>query len=99
MCLLDRWGIGVSQVIGVGGRDLVWPWWAGRWRQAVRAPDADPGTELYLLVSTPAPRGGPGGNGASRATPVVAACLGMSAPDGRIGAALLADTLEHGSMN
>ena len=36
--------------------------------------------------------------GASRATPVVAACLGMSATDGRIGTALLADTLEQGAL-
>ena len=50
MSLLDRWGIGVSQVIG-----------------------------------------------ASQDTPVVAACLGMSAPDGLIGNAPLAATLEQGA--
>ena len=36
--------------------------------------------------------------GASRGTPVVAACLGMSAPDGRLAGALLAATLEGGAL-
>jgi FdrA protein len=99
MSLLDRWGIGVSQVIGVGGRDLSAAVGGLMACEAVRALDADPGTEVILLVSKP-----PDADvartviGASRATPVVAACLGMSAPDGRIGTALLADTLEQGAL-
>ena len=36
--------------------------------------------------------------GASRDTPVVAACLGMSAPDGRLAGASLAATLEGGAL-
>jgi len=99
MSLLDRWGIGVSQVIGVGGRDLsaaVGGLMAG---EAVRALDADPDTEVILLVSKPPdPDVARMVIGASRSTPVVAACLGMSAPDGRIGNALLADTLEQGAL-
>jgi len=99
MSLLDRWGIGVSQVIGVGGRDLSAAVGGLMAREAVRALDADPGTEVILLVSKPPdPDVARAVIGASRATPVVAACLGMSAPDGRIGTALLADTLEQGAL-
>src|SRR5262249_11126770 len=36
--------------------------------------------------------------GASQGTPVVAACLGMSAPDGRLAGASLAATLEGGAL-
>jgi FdrA protein len=99
MTLLDRWGIGVSQVIGVGGRDLSADVGGLMARDAVRALDADPGTEVILLVSKP-----PDENvaraviGASRATPVVAACVGMSAPDGRLAGAPLAATLEGGAL-
>jgi len=98
MSLLDRWGIGVSQVIGVGGRDLSAAVGGLMAREAVRALDADPGTEVILLVSKPPdPDVARTVIGVSRATPVVAACLGMSAPSGRIGDALLADTLEQGA--
>ena len=41
MTLLDRWGIGVSQVIGVGGRDLSAGVGGLMAREAVRALDAD----------------------------------------------------------
>jgi FdrA protein len=99
MTLLDRWGIGVSQVIGVGGRDLSAQVGGLMARDAVRALDADPGTEVILLVSKP-----PDEDvartviGASQGTPVVAACLGMSAPDGRLADASLAATLEGGAL-
>jgi FdrA protein len=99
MSLLDRWGVGVSQVIGVGGRDLSAAVGGLMACEAVRALDADPGTEVILLVSKPPdPDVARTVIGASRATPVVAACLGLSAPDGRIGTALLADTLEQGAL-
>jgi len=99
MSLLDRWGIGVSQVIGVGGRDLSAGVGGLMARDAVRALDADPGTEVILLVSKP-PDPGVARTviGASRATPVVAACLGMSSPGDRIGDAPLAATLEQGAL-
>jgi FdrA protein len=99
MTLLDRWGIGVSQVIGVGGRDLSADVGGLMARDAIRALDADPGTEVILLVSKP-----PDADvataviGASEATPVVAACLGMSAPDGLLAGAPLAATLEQGAL-
>jgi FdrA protein len=98
MTLLDRWGIGVSQVIGVGGRDLSADVGGLMAREAVRALDADPGTEVILLVSKPpAEQVARTVIGASRATPVVAACLGMSAPDGRLAGAPLTATLEDGA--
>jgi FdrA protein len=99
MTLLDRWGIGVSQVIGVGGRDLSAEVGGLMARDAVRALDADPGTEVILLVSKPPDRGvARTVIGASRGTPVVAACLGMSAPDGELAGAWMAATLEGGAL-
>jgi FdrA protein len=99
MSLLDRWGIGVSQVIGVGGRDLSAGVGGLMARDAVRALDADPGTEVILLVSKP-----PDADvaraviSASEVTPVIAACLGMSTPDGLLAGAPLAATLEQGAL-
>ncbi|MFC4051439.1 FdrA family protein [Actinomadura syzygii] len=53
MCLLDAAGVGVSHVLGVGGRDLS-PEVSGRSAlAALAALDADPGTELIVLVSKP----------------------------------------------
>ncbi len=99
MTLLDGWGIGVSQVIGVGGRDLSAAVGGLMARDAVRALDADPRTDLIVLVSKP-----PDGDvvrsviSASTATPVVAVCLGMSTPDGLLAGAPLAATLEEGAQ-
>ena len=56
--LLDRWGVGVSQVIGVGGRDLSEQVGGLMARLAVRALDDDPGTGVVLLVSKPPAGGG-----------------------------------------
>lgn len=51
--LVDRWGVGVSHVIGLGGRDLGAAV-AGRMALAsVRALVADPDTDVILLVSKP----------------------------------------------
>ena len=96
--LLDRWGVAVSQVVGVGGRDLSQDV-AGRMAQlAARAMDADPGTDVVLLVSKPP--------AASAAATVLAECtttravavfLGLDdvdAPDG----VQLAPTLEQGTL-
>ncbi|MFF5257501.1 FdrA family protein [Actinomadura viridis] len=57
MCLLDAAGVGVSHALGVGGRDLS-PEVSGRSAlAALAALDADPATELIVLVSKPpAPR-------------------------------------------
>jgi FdrA protein len=90
MSLLDRWGVGVSQVIGVGGRDLSAGVGGLMAAEAVRALDADPGTEAILLVSKPPdPDVARAVIAASRSTPVVAVCLGLSTTT--------ADTLEEGA--
>lgn len=53
MSLLERWGVGVSHVIGLGGRDLS-PEVGGLMAEsAIRALDADEQTETILLVSKP----------------------------------------------
>ncbi len=53
-CLLAHQGVGVSQAIGVGGRDLS-PEVGGRMaREAVRRLDDDPDTDLIVVVSKPA---------------------------------------------
>jgi FdrA protein len=77
--LLTRWGVGVSQVIGVGGRDLSEAV-AGRMaRAAVRTLDRDPATDAVLLVSKP-PSPGTAGRVLAEcvSTPAVAVFLGLS---------------------
>jgi FdrA protein len=56
MTLSDRWGAGVSSVVGVGGRDLHGEVGARMTRLAVRALEADPATEVLVLVSKPPAR-------------------------------------------
>jgi FdrA protein len=52
-CLLDMAGVGVSHVLGVGGRDLSEAVGALGTLDALAALDADPATERVLLVSKP----------------------------------------------
>ncbi|HET9118073.1 MAG TPA: protein FdrA, partial [Pseudonocardiaceae bacterium] len=51
MSLLDRWGVGVSHVIGVGGRDLSTELGGTMARSALRLLSADERTKVVLLVS------------------------------------------------
>ena len=53
MALLDRWGVGVSAVIGLGGRDLSEAVGGRMAKLAVRALSEDPSTDAILLVSKP----------------------------------------------
>jgi FdrA protein len=53
LCLLDHAGVGVSAAIGVGGRDLSAAVSGRSARAALTALDADPGTELIVVVSKP----------------------------------------------
>jgi FdrA protein len=53
MTLLDRWGTGVSQVIGVGGRDLSADVGGQMAISGVEALREDPDTDAILLVSKP----------------------------------------------
>lgn len=52
-CLLDDAGVGISHVLGVGGRDLTAEIGGASTRQALAALDADPATELIVLLSKP----------------------------------------------
>ena len=96
--LLDRWGVGVSHVIGVGGRDLSADVRGRMAIAAVRMLQADPGTEVILLVSKP-----PDAEvarevlAACGATPAVATFLGLGELDGA-GSVRLAPTLEAGAL-
>jgi FdrA protein len=82
MSLLDEAGAGVSHVLGVGGRDLSAEVSGRSTLQALQALDADPATELIVVVSKPpAPEVGDLIRSAARrlATPVQFGLLG----DGR----------------
>jgi FdrA protein len=71
-CLLDAAGVGISHVLGVGGRDLSAAVGGLATLDALAALDADEGTEAVLLVSKPpAP---------SVAQAVQAAAAGLSVP-------------------
>ena len=99
MTLLDRWEIGLSCVVGVGGRDLSSSVGGRMAADAVRALDGDPATEVILLVSKPPdPAVARQVIGASKHTAVVAACVGMPAMDGLPGDVPLAATLEEGAL-
>jgi FdrA protein len=97
MSLLDRWGVGVSQVVGVGGRDLTREVGGRAALVAVRALRDDPGTDVVLLVSKP-----PASDVAAKVlaaagdTPVVAALIGLGPGFAAPGGAVLADTVEGG---
>ncbi|MET8051459.1 FdrA family protein [Streptosporangium sp. NPDC005286] len=52
-CLLDHAGVGVSHVLGVGGRDLSADVGGLSTLRALEALDADPATELIVLISKP----------------------------------------------
>jgi FdrA protein len=97
MALLDRWGPGVSQVIGVGGRDLSREVGGRMARAAIAALREDPETDVILLVSKPpAPDVATEVLATAGTTPLVGAMIGLDpefpAPDG----VRLADTLEGG---
>jgi succinyl-CoA synthetase alpha subunit len=52
-CLIDRYGAGVSQAIGVGGRDLDERVGGTMMLAALERLGVDPGTELIVLISKP----------------------------------------------
>lgn len=78
MTLLDRWGAGVSHVIGLGGRDLTDEVDGRMARLAVAALRDDPGTDAILLVSKPpSPRVAREVVALAGDTPMVAALIGL----------------------
>ncbi|MGY1734254.1 FdrA family protein [Geodermatophilus sp. SYSU D01045] len=95
-CLLDAAGVGVSHVIGVGGRDLSEAVGGLATLDALAALDADPATERVLVVSKPpAPSVAEAVERAAAglATPVRSAALSPETPDLTAAVeALLADT-------
>ncbi|MCH9690402.1 MAG: protein FdrA [Gammaproteobacteria bacterium] len=98
MVLLHRWGLGVSQVIGLGGRDLSSDIGGRMASMALRALDEDPETDLILLVSKPpAPEVATALFSQPRTKPTVMAIMG-SDHVGRHGDVLVADTLEGGVL-
>lgn len=56
-CLLAHQGVGVSQAIGVGGRDLSSEVGGRMTREAIRRLDEDPDTEAIIVVSKPSALG------------------------------------------
>ncbi|HEY9523515.1 MAG TPA: FdrA family protein, partial [Thermopolyspora sp.] len=96
--LLDRWGVGVSHVIGVGGRDLSEDIGGRMAIAAVRALDEDPETTAILLVSKP-----PSAAVARevlaqcRSTPAVATFLGLTETETPPGVRMTR-TLEDGAL-
>src|SRR3954451_14878745 len=96
-CLVDRWGAGVSHVIGVGSHDLSAAVGAVSMLDALDALAADPAAKVLGLVSTP-----PDPDVAERVLaraaatgkPVVAAFLGAD-PDGAPEGVTMAATLEE----
>ncbi len=102
-CLLDRWGVGVSHVIGVGGRDLSEPVGGIMARLALQTLAADPATSALILVSKPpAPAVARAVLEHARGVPTVAALIGLDPDDAALGemsdVALLAPTLEAGAV-
>ncbi|MGI9384477.1 MAG: acyl-CoA synthetase FdrA [Methyloligellaceae bacterium] len=99
MSLLDRWGVGVSHVIGVGGRDLS-PEVGGLMAEsAIRALDADEETQTILLVSKP-----PSPEVAARllnltAKPMVAALIGLREHLPAPANVTVCNTLEQGASH
>lgn len=78
MTLLHRWGLGVSQVIGVGGRDLSTDVDGRMARSGVEYLRDDPDTDVILLVSKPPAREvAQKVIEAAGETPMVAALIGL----------------------
>jgi len=97
MSLLDGWGEGVTQVIGVGGRDLSAEVGGSMAVHAVKALDRDPATEIILLVSKPPDLAAAQAVvDAARTTPIAAALVGLPEGTELPCAAGLASTLEGG---
>ncbi|WP_068251279.1 FdrA family protein [Janibacter corallicola] len=98
MCLLDHAGVGMSAALGVGGRDLSAEVDGLATRQAMRRLDADPATELIVVVSKP-----PAEQveaelrrfAETLGTPVHFALLGPGRPDLTRAAATILTTLER----
>ncbi|MHB1738942.1 MAG: FdrA family protein [Actinomycetes bacterium] len=84
MCLLDEAGVGITGCLGVGGRDLSAAVGAATTLEAMTAFDADPATQLIVVVSKPADpvvAATVRAAAATLATPVLLALLGEGHDD------------------
>jgi FdrA protein len=99
MCLLDRWGAGVSAVIGVGGRDLSEAVGGRMARLAVATLRHDPGTDVILLVSKPpSPEVARAVVAEAGDKPLAAALIGLTESIAAPSTVHLATTLEEGAL-
>jgi FdrA protein len=99
MSLLDRWGVGVSHVLGLGGRDLSEEVGGRMARSAISALRDDPETDVILFVSKPpAPSVAATVLASAGDTPLVAALIGLQPGLAAPAGVLLADTLEGGVL-
>lgn len=99
MCLLDRWGEGISQAIGVGGRDLSEAVGGTMAKAGLGALAADPLTEVILLVSKPpSPGVAEAVLAAAPGKPMVAALVGLEAPVPAPAGVSVTTTLEAGVL-
>lgn len=100
MTLLDRWGVGISCVIGLGGRDLSNAVEGRMAKSAIAALRADPGTDVILLVSKPpAEAVAQAVLATAEGFPFAAALVGRAHSAGPIGAVHPARTLEAGVLH
>ena len=98
MSLLDRWGVGVSAVIGLGGRDLSDAVGGTMAKAAIASLRADPGTDVIFLVSKPpAERVARAVLATADGFPLVAALVG-GAPDAEVSGRHPTRTLEGGAL-
>ena len=99
MSLLDRWGAGVSAVIGLGGRDLTDAVDGRMAKLALRRLREDPGTDAMLLVSKPpAPRVAREVVAAAGDATLVASLIGLSGDAGLPSSVPVSRTLEGGVL-
>jgi FdrA protein len=99
MSLLDRWGVGISCVIGLGGRDLSDAVEGRMAKAAITALRSDPTTSVILLVSKPpAERVARAVLAAAESFPLVASLVGWSRDAESIAGLRPARTLEAGAL-
>ncbi len=100
MSLLDGWGVGLTHVIGVGGRDLSRDVGGIMALSAIDALEGDAATEVILLVSKPpAPEVAAALLARPRSKPLVAALIGLRRHlDGVADGITVCNTLERGAV-
>ncbi|MBO0873628.1 MAG: protein FdrA, partial [Pseudonocardia sp.] len=96
--LVDRWGVGVSRIIGLGGRDLSEAVGGRMASVAVRGLATDPDTDVILLVSKPpAPDVARRVIAEAAGKPLVAALIGVAAEFPAPTGVVVTRTLEAGA--